>query len=315
MDSLAPETFPFTDVCPEPSKPKPLWGPFFYFDLSQTQERCFPSIRWGYHYLTILPFWCCVAISGFHLPYFYSHVLPGVPDSSRLFVRLVYTFFWFIHLLHFLLTYWTNPGILPWNWSQTRKRSYTDNEIRDGIATTREQVLWARNHDRPGRAYFSRKQGYFILRGDHYCNWTTTWIGINNHRHFIRASYYTVLYVLFLLYWTGKVYSHDAIVGNTKVCLVYAGVLAFLGVFTAVQAVSQTVNVSHNQTISELLTGVFARQPNTFNRGCVRNWEEVCGSRYYCPMWLCPCPIPRVEDGFGYEFDRNSLQPFLAFAI
>lgn len=77
-----------------------------------------------------------------------------------------------------------------------------------------------------------------------------------------------------------------------------SGMCAWLSV---TQGFAQVRNVSQNVTTVEKLKGTWVGRTNRYRKSCVRNWEEVYGPRVFCPFWCCPFPIPKVEDGFGYE--------------
>jgi hypothetical protein len=216
-------------------------------------------------------------------------------------------------MLNLLCAYATNAGLLPWNWSATRKKLYTAAEIRDGIATTLEEFEWAASHDAPARAHFSKPWGLFILRCDHYCHWINGWIGIGNHAHFLRSISYgsflafsTTLVMLFV-WWRG-LYK-----GRMIPFWIFVLVYLVQGSICAIQVVQQSLNVTANQTTFEVLRGLWKHQRNPYRKRCLSNWEEVCGSWKFFLFWLFPIPIPRVQDGFGYEkLEGNECQALLA---
>jgi hypothetical protein len=78
------------------------------------------------------------------------------------------------------------------------------------------------------------------------------------------------------------------------------GITEWVGFLAASQACAQLANISLNTTTSERLKGLWKNKKNPYRKSCLQNWEEVCGPRSYCPLWCCPFPLPRVEDGFGY---------------
>jgi hypothetical protein len=76
--------------------------------------------------------------------------------------------------------------------------------------------------------------------------------------------------------------------------------MLFLGCFTATQVFVQTLNGFNNITVLEQIKGSFEDFPNVYRKDRMTNWEEICGSRKYWPLWFFPIPIPVVQDGFGY---------------
>jgi hypothetical protein len=105
--------------------------------------------------MTPWPFIICFCSLIFHGYYFPTAIFPLIAPLPR-WVRWAYWFLQSQTMLNLLCTYATNAGLLPWNWSATRKKLYTAAEIRDGIATTLEEFEWAASHDAPARAHFSK---------------------------------------------------------------------------------------------------------------------------------------------------------------
>jgi hypothetical protein len=80
-----------------------------------------------------------------------------------------------------------------------------------------------------------------------------------------------------------------------------------------VQVIQQATNVTVNQTTFEALRGLWVHQQNPYRKDCLSNWEEVCGSWKFCSFWPFPIPIPKVQDGFGYEkLEGDECQALLA---
>jgi hypothetical protein len=175
-------------------------------------------------------------------------------------------------------------------------------EIIEGTARRDVQFEWARTHVRPVRSHFSNKSGFFIVRADHDCFWVNGWVGIGNQNYFIRAVWYSTIWAVFVTLCGLAVWSRLAKDRNTQLIFwFYEIIMAILGTFTAGQMVYQPRNACANVTIIEQVTGAWDEFPNVYEKGCVSNWEEICGTRKFWPCWLLPVPIPRVIDGFGYS--------------
>jgi hypothetical protein len=101
--------------------------------------------------------------------------------------------------------------------------------------------------------------------------------------------------------------------GRTIPFWIFVLVYLVQGSICAIQVVQQSLNVTANQTTFEVLRGLWKHQRNPYRKRCVSNWEEVCGSWKFFLFWLFPIPIPRVQDGFGYEkMEGDECQALLA---
>jgi hypothetical protein len=75
------------------------------------------------------------------------------------------------------------------------------------------------------------------------------------------------------------------------------------------------MNITRNATTVERIAGRWATRRNPYRRdGCIANWEEVCGSRRWLPLWPCPLPLPGRATGFEYGEETaqdDEAAPFL----
>jgi hypothetical protein len=247
-----------------------------------------------------------------HVFFFIWQVTPSIPSAYRTLCVCVYLVLWGSSSANFLLTYCTNPGLLPWNWSETRKRSYTASELRGGIATTNDQVMWAKVHVSPNRSHFSRKLGWFVLRADHDCTWVNGWVGMWNHAHFLRAVAYSALLLIFSMFWAARAWWLGAVAGPLWVFYAYVAISIVLGGITARQTAEQSYRLSRNRTTVEVIRGLWEGRASPYDRGCLANWEEVCGPRRLLPLWPFPLPLGGRYSGFEYgEGAIEESEPFL----
>lgn len=274
-------------------------SPCFVVDLNPDG----PPIKmfyWGHGRVSLWPFWLCFTALLSYIPYFFIYLRPVLPEESRKFWTVIYLIPLISAAINFFLTHWLNPGFLPWTWSETRKKNYTTEEMREGVASTEEQWAWAAEQDRPERSAFSRTCGYFVLRADHDCFWVNNWIGIRNHSYFLRAVYSGFAFAIITTYLSGRIWWEDKIPVSRHVFNLMFVLPIGLGIMNGIQVWTQSINACANETILEILKGTWRERPNHHRKSCLRNWEEICGSRWCLPCWLLPVPIPKVEDGFGY---------------
>lgn len=202
------------------------------------------------------------------------------------------SYFYFIFVLYIMLTIsmirtiFTNPGYLPFFYpAQNDRKEFTQEEYRLGYACQQEQYNWAKKQPRPNRSCFSERVGYYVIRPDHYCGWVTNWIGYRNHRFFLIFISCSAVYldILFLncchMYWYHR---------NIHSFLCFAFMIGFscsFGVFFSIHTVLQSLYISMNITLVEIFKGQFP----FYNRGCLNNWSEICGSKKLICLWPFPC--------------------------
>lgn len=231
------------------------------------------------------------------LPYIILHIL--LLSSFFIFKYTVYDYYfdeinkYFIFILSLYImivislfrTVFTNPYLPFFYPAQTDRKEFTREEYRLGYAYAKEQSDWAKKQKKPNRSSFSDKAGYFIIRPDHYCAWVQNWIGYKNHRFFIIFTIYGAIYFdILFLNCLHMIYYHRKV--HTFLCFSFitlnSGFFSFL--FTT-QAFIQLNNTSYNITILEIIK----RQKNFYNRGCLNNYSEICGSKKLMFLWPWPC--------------------------
>jgi hypothetical protein len=190
------------------------------------------------------------------------------------------------------------PGYLPFNYSLNRQfwHDLSWQQQCSLFVVYNEQEQFAKSHPRPPRACFSRNARRFVLRADHYCIWTESWIGLRNHRYFILMTFWTFIYIFIWLglhYWWALEFLpwtwwHLVQIVAAVALLPALGLsIAFFG--------RAVLNLWHNVLLLELWNG---RIQSQFDHGCFRNFEEVCGSAKCCLCWPCPIvPLTPPESG------------------
>lgn len=218
-------------------------------------------------------------------------------------VFITITFFFIMTHLSYLVTHFTNPGILPYYWSNTRQRFYSDDELRDGFAINHEQKKWGKTHDWPSRSFFAGDYGAIILRADHYCYWINHWIGLRNNKFYIQSMFYCLCFIFNLLYAMCKVFknSEDGKIRKNFFFIFLFLLLCYFIYVHIFNFIGSLRRICINLTTIEML----ALKSNFHDRGIIRNLEEVFGSIYLFPLWFFPISIPLPNDGFNYPMRPN----------
>ncbi|EAY10311.1 DHHC zinc finger domain containing protein [Trichomonas vaginalis G3] len=194
--------------------------------------------------------------------------------------------------LCFFFSYWIlivrGPGYIPYNWSVRKLKSYPWRLMMNSIAIYSQQEHFARMSDRPYRASFSVTARRFVLRADHICLWTNSWVGLNNQRYFILLTFWVVIYGLcwFLLRWNWYFVIFRPFKFHQVFALVIAPFFLYMMGFALHHFRHAFINAIHNKTIIEKHN---KRNTDDFNRGCLNNFEEICGSKYLMFLWPIPC--------------------------
>jgi hypothetical protein len=240
----------------------------------------------------------CFALTFSSLIYDTLNVFPNL--ISRLISWSVVSLFALFVIISYLSVIIRGPGYAPYDWDKNKDKQFSWNELMDHIVIFREQEAYARTATRPLRSSFSKNARRFVLRADHLCVWCQSWIGILNHRYFLLMTGYVPLYSLSYLlcriWWVRWLVD-----GNFEWWAVIGAVSTFVTTVPGLISLyyfSQGVrNVANGVTGVELF---YNRIPQTRSLSCLKNCEEICGSRKWICCWCFPfcCCFEPLEDGF-----------------
>ena len=220
-------------------------------------------------------------------------------------------------MLLFLVSYYRaifdGPGYYPFYWALGVDNNVPDafDESDDnpllgrcnfdpppaGIISNELQLKWARSQPRPPRSMVSRSARRIVIRPDHYCQYTQSWIGKRNFKFFILFNFYTVLFVGIILLCGVIVIYNDLKNGwpgllNFKffihIALEFASV-EFVGLsfgFLLVSLVNTFRGITEWERTNHLPIERFA------NTSKIKNIEDVMGpiSQFY--LYLSPFHSP-----------------------
>jgi hypothetical protein len=158
-----------------------------------------------------------------------------------------------------------------------------------GIVATKEQLAWVKTRQKPNRCVFSTTAKRIVIRPDHFCGWTSTWIGRRNHKFFILFNVWGFVYmIVFLVCDVNRVINDLSREDPSPVLalfLIYGMMGLMFAFMTGGFASSHLFGMIQNQTSWESWNRI---KPDRFDRGAMENAEELCGpsARWY--LWLCP---------------------------
>jgi hypothetical protein len=199
----------------------------------------------------------------------------------------IVTIFLFLFLYSYFSAVCLDPGLLPYNWIETRRFWYSWQDQLTGLATTPEQVAFAKiPENRPPGCSFSQAFGRFVIRGDHICGWVANWVGKRNHKQFMLLNLYGCLLAATLF---GFSFAHEPYLNKLpawEVTLILVSGLfeAIFGLMMGSMFISTLVDLSLNTTKIQRM-----RQLSGRSYGCMESMREVCGTGSIAG-WFWPSP-------------------------
>lgn len=301
-----------------------------------------PIIRFSHFQLKFYPYILELIIISITYLIFLKYYFPFLPENNdkenHVFFALQKFQFYFMGYIWLtamgclIYAHMKNPGYLPYyfpamyynpdqetpenqkdntdsnNNIKYGRKTFTLDELRSGTGIYTEQIEWAREQRRPERVRFSAGVGYFVIRGDHICQYINNWVGLYNHRWFMIAIFYLMLYILDYMF----VYAYEKFVTHNVSCPKYmTPILLLIGLpflfLLFNNFFNQCVSISNNLT----LLAMFKKEYIDYSRGsCLNNWEDVFGPKKYLLFWFLPVPLPLISDGFDYHAHVNPNDPY-----
>jgi hypothetical protein len=203
----------------------------------------------------------------------------------------------------FLFSYWRiivdGPGYFPFYWAYQKRTGiippHSDGHCISGIFSTEEQIAFIEVADRPPRSMFSRSARRYVLRPDHLCYWTASWIGKLNHKFFVLFNFYGILYCLLVMIYLFRFALGIYLQKNVTFWAVFFSLFIVAGVFfvglTGRFLANALINGVSNRTNWEIwnqydMAAMDAGSP------CA-NLEDFMGR---VPKWQWMCPVSPWKD-------------------
>jgi hypothetical protein len=213
----------------------------------------------------------------------------------------------FMGVCYFQIIY-TGPGYFPYYY-RVLSHSPIPDDAHDisGILSTQEQVSYIETHPAPPRSIFSRIARRYVLRPDHFCHWTASWIGKMNLKFFILFCFHGSLYTGFYCGYAVRLLlplfasKMDA---RTIILAIY-GLMAFAFFIAQVRfLIIALCNAAKARTNWEIWNSIDSGHFNTGST--IDNFQDVMGpdSKW---MWLCPF------SPWGVQTPRDLAEPYLAY--
>lgn len=165
-----------------------------------------------------------------------------------------------------------------------------DDDSPSGIITNQDQLIWAKSKQRPPRSVISKEAGRIIIRPDHFCGVTLSWIGKRNQKFFLLFNLYATLYISVLFFYALRLCYEQ--IHNIGWCwrfdFLFSLVIIVVGFqFGGLSFCFALVSFYHSLQGTTILEENM-KIGNKFNKGVKKNLEDICGPCWNLPCWLCP---------------------------
>lgn len=211
-------------------------------------------------------------------------------------VLILYGIICFLFVISYLVTILEGPGFLPYYYPyKAGKGEYHD--YISGVALTDEQEQYAKSLHPPPKVGFFHTVGQFVLRPDHFCGWTSQFIGKKNMKTFILFNFwgfiYTSLYLIFFFISFTDLIKLDIVVACLSISFLL--IYTFQALLFCIMTLIFFSTSIHNQCVDISQFEIMKSQQDNVEivpvegQNCL-NLQKAFGpaSKWY--LWLLPIP-------------------------
>jgi len=214
--------------------------------------------------------------------------------QNGVYINLLFSSLFFLFTYSYLRTIIDGPGYFPFYWPERRNDIEsislleTDEVSPSGIISKQSQLTWARKQKRPPRCILSSTGRRIVIRPDHFCGWTSTWIGKRNHKFFVLFNLWGFAFILCFLILLVLGIKEEIDNDQGIIIALFLSysffALGFL-LLTSTFAFSSIFAVFGNVTNWEDWNRINLKR---YDHGCINNIEDVCGPKSHFWSWLLP---------------------------
>ena len=202
----------------------------------------------------------------------------------------------------YIATILVGPGYLPFYYPMNIAQGPTRPDYLSGMVTTHEQLEYSKAQKFPSRTNFFKSVGRYVIRPDHLCAWTASFVGKKNHKLFFLFNFWGVIYISLFDYCSFRTAYVTILTITREKASFFAIVLLYIGLgvsflFLTGSFLTQNLRqISQNRTQFEIMK----KLPSTMHLKSpwYVNWEEVFGSIDEWYLWLIPIPAFRGVDDY-----------------
>ena len=202
----------------------------------------------------------------------------------------------------YVMTILTGPGYLPYYYPLKNPNVQGENEgeCLSGMVTNDDQMFYVKQTKLPSRTGYFKSSRRIVIRPDHFCQWTSSFIGKKNHKLFFHFNmwgmFYTTVFTVCSLVAIVKLAPNDKRILEIIIDIVYV-ILGFLfALLTGSFVFSMLCEITKNETVFESMSHKAKSSLPKRERSCLHNWEEVFGVHQKMYLWLVPTPAFSVRD-------------------
>lgn len=255
-------------------------------------------------------------------------ILPSFQLSNgvTMAIFLSITFILFVYSYYRIII--DGPGYFPFYWPKKHRKKNSNffnddadektvliNKDEDlspsGIISTEEQVKWVKGRIRPARSIMAGRR--IVIRPDHFCVWTSTYIGKRNYKFFLLFNFWGFIYIsLFSICCVVELvyeFDNERMTVKTSLAFLFISMALFFMLMTGSFACTHTYQMLINHTLWEQQNGV---EMLRFDKGWYENVTDVCGpwSKWYTFLlpispWTNYSSADLVKDYPSYYKKKN----------
>ena len=216
--------------------------------------------------------------------------------SAEVFCDILLTFLVVIYIIPYFLIIIEGPGYFPFYFAGIKNNKIANipptvngvNYSPHGIISNPDQHLYAISNEKPNRSIVARSGRRIIIRPDHLCGWTASWIGKKNMKFFIQFNIYGALYCfVYIILCVSTMFKAGAFYENMfrTIAITLFGLMAMFFFGWQVNNSYTTIdNMLKGQTYWEIWNKI---DNNKFNHGKRKNIEDVFGDGANIFSYLC----------------------------
>jgi hypothetical protein len=215
----------------------------------------------------------------------------------EIFIGILMSILAFMYVFVYYRVIIVGPGYFPFYYSGIKRGTIANipkdvngvNYSPAGIISNVEQHLYATTNEKPNRCIVARSARRIVIKPDHMCTWTASWIGKRNAKIFIQFNFYGALYcfIYIILGIIGIVRLWKVPGSTAKIIFTvsFCSISIFFFVWHLLNLISLIENMINGQTTWEIWNKI---SRSMFDKGRENNISDVFGNKRTIVSWLCP---------------------------
>jgi hypothetical protein len=196
-----------------------------------------------------------------------------------------------LFILSYIVAILEGPGFLPYFYPmQITKRTDGLVDYLSGVVSNEAQENFVKKQPKLKRCRYFATAKRYVLRPDHFCGWTSQFMGKKNYKLFILfnlwGAVYVTMFTVLSFFALPKVFTLETNIFGGIVIIIYLMQSILFTFMTWGFGCTGLYNAHMNTTQFEQMSNA----PVKRREKCIENWEEIFGSHKKWYLW--PLPIP-----------------------